>query len=84
MPGAATVENTGDLTFDRLSPVAVLRIGARLRLWKDHIRISAQVYNALNQHYYRPDVFYDITPSVEQTPIPAPGINFFTSIAYHP
>jgi iron complex outermembrane receptor protein len=83
-PGPTTVENSGDLTFDRLMPVALLQLGVRLRLFRERVTVSGQFYNVLNQHYYRPDAFYDVTPSVEQTPLPAPGFNFFTSIAYHP
>jgi outer membrane receptor protein involved in Fe transport len=64
--------------------VALLQLGVRLRLFRERVTVSGQFYNVLNQHYYRPDAFYDVTPSVEQTPLPAPGFNFFTSIAYHP
>ena len=35
----------------------------------------------LNQHYYYPDNFYDLTPTVEMTPTPAPGFNFFASVS---
>jgi iron complex outermembrane receptor protein len=82
--GPGRVANVTDLTFDHLSPVALLQLGVRLRVWKEHFTLNAQFYNVLNQHYFYPDIFYDLTPSVEMTPTPAPGFNFFTSITYHP
>ncbi|MDB4968933.1 MAG: TonB-dependent receptor [Myxococcales bacterium] len=72
-----------DLTWDRLTPVANLQLGFRLRFLKDRVQFSGQFYNVLNQRYYYPDNFYDITPSVEMTPNPAPGFNFFASLSYH-
>jgi outer membrane receptor protein involved in Fe transport len=72
------------VTMDRLSPVALLQLGLRLRLFNDRLSASAQFYNVLNQHYYYPDPFSDVVPSVEITPTPAPGFNFFCSIGYHP
>jgi hypothetical protein len=38
----------------------------------------------LNQRAYSPDPFYDLTPSIEMTPTPYPGFNFFASVTYHP
>jgi outer membrane receptor protein involved in Fe transport len=71
------------LTFDKLTPVALLQLGAHLRLFKDRVTVNAQVYNVLNQRYYWPDYFYDITPTVETIPTQAPGLNFYGSITYH-
>ncbi|MSP61176.1 MAG: hypothetical protein EXR72_12690 [Myxococcales bacterium] len=73
-----------DLTFDQLTPVALLQLGARLRLWKDHITASAQVYNVLNQRYYHPDPFNDQAPTIELQPNQAQGFSFFASVAYRP
>jgi iron complex outermembrane receptor protein len=84
LPEGGTVARTSDLTIDRLSPVALLQLGARLRLFKERVGVSAQFYNVLNQHYYYPDIFNDLTPTVEMSPTPAPGFNFFASISYHP
>jgi hypothetical protein len=64
--------------------VALLQLGARMRLFKERFWISAQFYNVLNQHFYWPDFFNDLTPTTEMTPTPAPGFNFFMSVGYHP
>ncbi len=86
LPGASagTQARSTDLTFDRLSPVALLQLGARLRLFKERMFISAQFYNVLNQKFYWPDFFNDLTPTTEMTPNPAPGFNFFCNVGYHP
>ncbi len=78
-----TSARTTDLTFDRLSPVALLQLGFRLRFFKEKLGISGQFYNVLNQRYWTADPFYDLTPSIEMTPTPAPGFNFFASASYH-
>ncbi|MCA1662752.1 MAG: TonB-dependent receptor [Myxococcales bacterium] len=72
-----------DLAFDRLTPVADLQLGFRLRFLKDRLQFSGQFYNVLNQRYYYPDNFNDLTPTVEIQPHPAPGFNFFASASYH-
>jgi iron complex outermembrane receptor protein len=79
-----TVARTTDLTYDRLTPIALLQLGFRLRFLKEKLGVSGQFYNVLNQRYYLPDAFYDLTPSIEMTPIPAPGFNFFASVTYRP
>ncbi len=78
-----TTARTSDLTFDRLTPVANLQLGFRFRFLKDKLQFSGQFYNVLNQHYYYPDNFSDLTPTIEMTPLPAPGFNFFASASYH-
>ncbi|HEX6836836.1 MAG TPA: hypothetical protein VF334_09705, partial [Polyangia bacterium] len=80
--GATTTARTTDLTFDRLTPVALLQLGLRLRFLHERLGVSAQMYNVLNQHFYYPDGFYDLTPTMEMTPLPAPGFNFFASVSY--
>jgi outer membrane receptor protein involved in Fe transport len=81
-PVPTTSARTTDLTWDRLTPVANLQLGFRLRFLKDRLGISGQFYNVLNQRYYYTDAFSDTTPSIEMTPNPAPGFNFFGSITY--
>jgi outer membrane receptor protein involved in Fe transport len=83
MPGQTTISKATDLAFDRLTPVALLQLGFRLRFLKGKLGIAGQFYNVLNQRYYYPDVFYDLTPSVELQPTPAPGFNFFAHASYH-
>jgi outer membrane receptor protein involved in Fe transport len=80
---STTSAATSDLSFDRLTPVAELQLGFRLRFLKDKLQFSAQFYNVLNQHYYYPDNFTDLTPTIEMTPNPAPGFNFFANVSYH-
>ncbi len=82
-PGASSSARPSDLTFDRLTPVANLQLGFRLRFLKDKLQISGQFYNVLNQHWYYTDNFSDFTPTVEMTPNPAPGFNFYASVSYH-
>jgi iron complex outermembrane receptor protein len=86
LPGystATTSAKISDLTFERLTPVALMQIGFRLRFLKDTLQVGGQFYNVLNQHYYLPDGFYDLTPTVETTPNPAPGFNFRGTVSYH-
>jgi outer membrane receptor protein involved in Fe transport len=78
-----TAARTSDLAFDRLTPVADLQLGFRLRFLKDRLQFSGQFYNVLNQHYYYPDNFSDLTPTIEMTPLPAPGFNFYANASYH-
>jgi iron complex outermembrane receptor protein len=83
-PSDGTVARSSDLTGDRLSPVALLQLGFRLRLYKEHFGISGQFYNVLNQQFWWPDFFNDLTPTTEMTPNPAPGFNCFFNVSYHP
>jgi iron complex outermembrane receptor protein len=81
---ATTTAQTSDLTFDRLTPVADLQLGFRLRFLKDKLQFSGQFYNVLNQHYFYPDNFYDLTPAVEMMANPAPAaFSFFANVSYH-
>ncbi len=80
----ASLARYTDLTFDQLTPVALLQIGVRLRLWRDKVALSVQGYNLLNQHFYYPDVFYDQAPTVELKPTPAAGMSFFASLTFRP
>ncbi len=82
IPGATRDARTPDITWDRLTPVALLQIGARARFYHQRITLSAQAYNVLNQRYYFPDPFYDLAPTVEVNPLPAPGFNVFASLGY--
>ncbi|HZS38190.1 MAG TPA: TonB-dependent receptor [Polyangia bacterium] len=82
--GDTAVARTTDLAFDRLTPVALLQLGVRLRFLGEKLAVSGQFYNVLNQRYYYPDEFYDLTPSTEMTPTPAPGFSGLVSVTYHP
>jgi outer membrane receptor protein involved in Fe transport len=83
LPGTTTGTRTTDLAFDRLTPVAMLQLGFRLRFLKEKLGISGQFYNVLNQRNYYIDPFNDLAPSVEQQATPAPGFSFFSQVSYH-
>ena len=78
----SVVGRVSDITYDRLPPVALLQLGARLRIVKDHLWLGAQFFNVLNQQYYYPDVFFDQTPVIELRPNPAPTFSFFTHLTF--
>lgn len=82
-PGGTTTALTSDLTLDRLTPVADLQLGFRLRFIHDKLQLSGQFYNVLNQHYFYPDNFNDLTPATEMTPDPVSGFHFFANLSYH-
>ncbi|MCU1279870.1 MAG: TonB-dependent receptor [bacterium] len=82
VPGTTTGALYTDLTRDRLTPVAVLQLGFRLRFFAERLSISGQLYNVLNQHYAYPDAQSDLAPTLEMMANPAPGISFHGSVAY--
>jgi outer membrane receptor for ferrienterochelin and colicin len=84
IPGTTTVANTTDLSWDTLSPVALLQLGFRLRFFREKIAVSGQFYNVLNQRYWYFDALYDLTPSQDLAPTPAPGFSFFAAVTYRP
>jgi outer membrane receptor protein involved in Fe transport len=64
-----------DIFIERLEPVALLRLGTRvLNLW-DTWTLSAFVYNALNQTWQDPDLFFD--DGYITRPYPKPRWSFF-------
>jgi outer membrane receptor protein involved in Fe transport len=81
-PGGTTTARASDVAWDRLTPIALLQLGFRLRFLKERLGVSGQFYNVLNQRYYMADAFYDLTPSTEMTPSPAPGFSFFGNISW--
>jgi outer membrane receptor protein involved in Fe transport len=83
IPGATTGATATSLTFDRLTPVALLQLGFRLRFLHERLSITGQFYNVLNQRFYYVDPFYDLTPAIEEQANPAPGFSFFAQVAYH-
>jgi outer membrane receptor protein involved in Fe transport len=80
----ATLARYTDLTYDQLTPIALLQLGARLRLFQGKVAFAVQFYNVLNQHYNYPDPFYDQAPTIEVRPTPAAGFSFFANITYRP
>jgi len=70
-----------DLAFDRLPPIAELSVGLT---WTpvEKLLVRATVYNALLQHSYQPDVFFDYEPHLEYLPNPYEGIRAYFSAMY--
>lgn len=79
-----TVAQYSDLAFDRLPPQAVLHLGLRARMFEDRLWSSLQFYNVFDQRAAYPDVFYDLTPTLETSPTPTPGWSFFLQIGGKP
>lgn len=80
----STIANFSDLTFDKLPPQAILNLGARAHFFKNRLWASLNFYNVLNQTYYYPDPFYDLAPTLEVSPTPAPGWSTFFQIGGKP
>jgi hypothetical protein len=79
----STTSKASELTFDRLPAQALLQLGFMLRFLNDKLQVNGQFYNVLNQAYYHADFFYDLTPTIEMTPTPGQGFNFFARVSYH-
>ena len=48
----------------------------------DRLRLTAFAYNALNQRYYQPDVFYAFEPRIEFLANPATDFRFQLHATY--
>ncbi len=70
-----------DMVVDRLPPVMDLSIGLT---WTpmEKLLVRATVYNALLQHSYQPDVFFDYEPHLEYVPSPFEGFRAYLSAMY--
>lgn len=70
-----------DMTLDLLPPRAELTLGMT---WTpvSKLLVRATVYNALLQHSYQPDVFFDYEPHLEYLPNPYEGIRAYLSAVY--
>jgi outer membrane receptor protein involved in Fe transport len=80
----STIANFSDLTFDRLPPQTILNLGARAHFFKNRLWASLNFYNVLNQRYYYPDPFYDLAPTLEVSPTPAPAWSTFFQLGGKP
>lgn len=79
-----TIANISDLTFDKLPPQAILNLGVRAHFFKNRLWTSLNFYNVLNQTYYTPDPFYDLAPTLEVAPTPAPAWSAFLQVGGKP
>ncbi|HEY5945730.1 MAG TPA: TonB-dependent receptor [Kofleriaceae bacterium] len=73
--------NATDLVLDKLPPIAELSLGVT---WTpvQKLLVRATVYNALLQHSYQPDVFFDYEPHLEYLPNPYEGIRAYLTAVY--
>ena len=70
-----------DMVMDRLPPIAELSVGLTYTPM-ENLLVRATVYNALLQHYYQPDAYYDHEPHLEYLPNPYEGIRAYLSAMY--
>jgi outer membrane receptor protein involved in Fe transport len=77
----AVTVNPSDVTLDKLPPIADLSLGVA---WTpvEKLLVRATVYNALMQHSYQPDVFFDYEPHAEYMPNPYEGLRAYLSAQY--
>ena len=70
-----------DLVMDRIPPMADLSLGLT---WTPRPKLSvrATVLNALDGHFYQPDVFFDYEPHFEYLPNPYEGIRAYVSALF--
>jgi outer membrane receptor protein involved in Fe transport len=73
--------NPTDVVLDRLPPIAELSAGLSWTPLRNML-VRATVYNALFQHSYQPDVFFDYEPHVEFVPMPYEGFRAYLSLMY--
>ena len=70
-----------DLVMDRLPPIAELSAGLQYTP-TPKLAFRATVYNAINQHSYQPDVFFDYEPHLEYLPNPYESFRAYLSAMY--
>ena len=70
-----------DMSLDKLPAAAELTVGLT---WTpiEKLLVRATVYNALMQHHYTPDAFFDYEPHLEYLPNPYEGIRAYFSAMY--
>jgi outer membrane receptor protein involved in Fe transport len=80
-PDNTTTVAATDLVLDRLPPTADLSLGIQYSP-TPKLAIRASAYNALFNHAYQPDVFYDYEPHLEYLPNPFEGFRAYLSMMY--
>ena len=80
-PMNAVTVNATDLVMDRLPPIADLTVGLTW-LPMAKLLVRATVYNALVEHSYQPDVFFDYEPHLEYLPNPYEGVRAYLTALY--
>jgi outer membrane receptor protein involved in Fe transport len=70
-----------DLVVDLLPPMAELSLGMAWAI-TPKLMVRANVYDALVEHVYQPDVFFDYEPHLEYLPNPNAGFRAYLSALY--
>jgi hypothetical protein len=67
--------------MDLLPPAAELTMGLSYTP-TSKLTFRATVYNAINEHTYQPDAFYDFEPHLEYLPSPYPSFRAYLAGIY--
>jgi outer membrane receptor protein involved in Fe transport len=80
-PVNPTTSRPSDAVLDKIPAIAELSLGVN---WTPtpSMLIRATVYNALMQHSYQADAFFDYEPHVEYLPNPYEGLRAYLSATY--
>jgi outer membrane receptor protein involved in Fe transport len=70
-----------EMVMDRLPPSSDLTLGLQYT-GIDRLRLAAFAYNAFNNRYFQPDVFFDYEPRLEYLPNPARDFRFQVHATY--
>jgi hypothetical protein len=70
-----------DLVMDLLPPAAELTCGLQYTP-TSKLTFRATVYNAIAEHTYQPDAFYDFEPHLEYLPSPYPSFRAYLAGIY--
>ena len=70
-----------DLVMDQLPPAAELQVGLQYTP-TPKLTFRATIYNALAEHTYQPDAFYDYEPHLEYMPNPYPSFRAYVAGIY--
>ncbi len=73
--------NSTDLVMDLLPPMAELSLGMAWAV-TPKLLVRANVYDALVEHTYQPDILFDYEPHFEYLPNPNPGFRAYLSALY--
>ena len=80
-PMTTVTANATDLVMDLLPPAAEMTLGMQYTP-TSKLTLRATVYNALNEHSYQPDPFYDYQPHLEYLPNPYPSFRAYLTGIY--
>ena len=81
MTGPPVTVMPTDLVMDLLPPAAELTLGIQY-MPTSKLTFRATVYNAIAEHTYQPDAFYDYEPHLEYMPNPYPSFRAYVAGIY--